>query len=135
MAILKKTTVVAKPAAKPVVKATIQKQTVSVNKKTGKTTKSPMSAPVAMKSKSITAKEFNTDKKAGYGAKQYRDDSVKVRKSFNTIDSIDNSQDGMYRDEKVQFYKPEDGVKRNAARDTLMAAGGRMMNYKKSKKK
>jgi hypothetical protein len=41
----------------------------------------------------------------------------------------------MYRDEKVQFYKPEDGVKRNAARDTLMAAGGRMMNYKKSKKK
>ena len=74
MAILKKTTVVAKPAAKammkaraeemfkagkPVVKATMQ--TIMVDKKTGKETKS---APVVMKSKSITAKEFNTDGKA-----------------------------------------------------------------------
>jgi len=63
MAILKKTTIVAKPAAKPtgkpVVKATMQ--TIMVDKKTGKETKS---APVAMKSKSITAKEFNTDGKA-----------------------------------------------------------------------
>jgi len=49
----------AKPAAKPVVKATITK--VMVDKKTGKAT---TSAPVAMKSKSITEKEFNTDGKA-----------------------------------------------------------------------
>ena len=63
MAILKKTTVVAKPVAKaadkPVVKATMQ--TIMVDRKTGKETKS---APVVMKSKSITAKEFNTDGKA-----------------------------------------------------------------------
>ena len=96
MKILKKTTVVAKPAAKtksPVAKAlskgvaestmerkaraeemfkagknkpkklvataTLQKGFVSIDKKTGKETKSPMSAPVKMKMKSITEKEFN----------------------------------------------------------------------------
>lgn len=67
MAILKKTTVVAKPTAKPaakaaikpVVKATVTK--VMTDSKTGKATKS---APVAVKMKSITEKEFNTDGKS-----------------------------------------------------------------------
>jgi hypothetical protein len=79
MKILKKTTVVAKPAAKAMMKAraeemfkagknkpkklvataTLQKGFVSIDKKTGKETKSPMSAPVKLKMKSITEKEFN----------------------------------------------------------------------------
>lgn len=59
MAILKKTTAMVKPtAAKPAVKATLTK--VMVDKKTGKETKS---APVSMKSKSMTSKEFFIDKK------------------------------------------------------------------------
>jgi hypothetical protein len=174
MAIIKKTTVVAKPAAKPaakvaakpVVKATVTK--VMTDSKTGKATKS---APVAMKSKSITAKEFNADKKAGYGDKQFRDDSIKVRKSINTIDSIDKSSkkpydmiskagymdrvgkasmrnakdSAMYSakyDEMKKDYKLDSIVskyskaeKRNAAMDSIMAAGSRMVDYKKSKKK
>jgi hypothetical protein len=106
MKILKKTTVVAKPAAKTnspaakalmkgfsesmmeakpaakammkaraeemfkagkdkpkklVATATMQKGFVSIDKKTGKKTASPMSAPVAVKMKSISEKEFNMD--------------------------------------------------------------------------
>jgi hypothetical protein len=105
MAILKKTTVVAKPAAKtksnimkalskglsesmmeaknikPATKAimkaraeevfkagkvgglkgTVREGFVSIDKKTGKETKSPMSAPKPMKFTAITEKEFNMD--------------------------------------------------------------------------
>ena len=65
MAILKKTTVVAKPVAKaagkPVVKSTLQK--TMVDTKNGKVIKVTKSAPVAVKMKSITEKEFNTDGK------------------------------------------------------------------------
>ena len=87
MAILKKTTVVAKPAAKtksPVVKAlskglsesrmeakpagklvaTATLQKTMVDTKNGKVIKKTTSAPVAVKMKSITEKEFNTDGKA-----------------------------------------------------------------------
>jgi len=140
MAILKKTTVVAKPAAKPaakvaakpVVKATVTK--VMTDKKTGKATKS---APVAMKSKSITAKEFNADKKAGYGAKDYSNDSVKVRKSLSKIDSIDKETNKNLYIPALggRFMNPGDDDKRKTAQDSLMSAGKRMMNYDKSKKK
>jgi len=151
MAIIKKTTVVAKPAtkpaakaaAKPVVKATMTK--VMVDKKTGKATKS---APVAMKSKSITAKEFNTDKKVSKvkpydnskyladsaarapmvkkRAEAWTRDSTKMENSVKTIDSINKANKGSL------LMGLEDAKTYQTAEDSFYSAAGRVSKQMKN---
>ena len=128
MAILKKTTVVAKPAAKtaakpaakPVVKATVTK--VMTDSKTGKATKS---APVAMKSKSITAKEFNTDGKVS----KAMSNGILQKKAMDKIASYSSNASKGF----AKPYYVGNRLKRESPTDSVIKYSNELMKLRKKK--
>lgn len=118
-----KKTVVAKAPVKKVMVTPAAKKTVK-------------SVPVKNATQ-VSNKTVANISKGGYGQKQYSDDSVKVRKSLSTMDSIDKETDkNLYIPAlKGKFMNDGDDIKRKTAQDSLMSAGKRMMAFDSKKKK